>query len=388
MISFALDETQVLLRETAAQVARERIRPALRETEDAGAVAEGLVAEVAELGLATVTLPEAMGGAGLDLVTRCLVEEELAWGDPGVAAALSGPGAGGAVVLEAGGQEQVARLLGPFGLGEPRFGALAHSDADASEPTLSVAVGAGGWRVRGRKAHVIHGGRADLLVVTARSEDGSLAAFAVSGGAKGLWASPRRSTVGWRAVPVVDINLDDVSAERLEGGGEDLQRGFGRLAVTHAARELGCARACLDYALEYGQDRTAFGRPIAHFQANAFILADLATEVDAGRWLLWRAARALDARATGWRGQVALAAAHIRDALRRSADETVQLLGGHGYIQDHPPEKWMRDARTMAQVGLPTDVLREWRSHEVFGSWGMADPSDTLPTAAGPAVLT
>jgi alkylation response protein AidB-like acyl-CoA dehydrogenase len=386
MISFGLDETQQLLRDTCAELAAERIRPMHRHAEAACAVPAELAAAAVELGLTTVTLPERDGGAGLDLLTRLLVEEELSWGDPAIAAGLPGPGAAGMAVLEMGSDEQISRLLAPFAEeAAAEYGALAWTDADRSEPVTATADG-GEWVLTGRKSHVIHGGRARLHVVLAATDDGPQL-FAVT---EAVEAGPRRNTTGLHALPIADITLAAIRVPEKDrlGGGEGLLRTLGRVTAVRAARELGCARACLDYALQYGQERIAFGRAVAHFQANAFTLADMATEIDAGRWLLWRAARSLEKRSGRWKGHLAMAATHIHAVARRSADDSLQLLGGHGYIQDHPPEKWMRDVRTLSRVGLPDDLTRVWEAEAAFRTIDDADLSILLPTADGPAVLT
>lgn len=387
MISFGLDETQELLRDTCRELAADQIRPAHRTAEEAGALPAELAQAAAEMGLTSVTLPEGAGGAGLDLLARCLVEEELAWGDPAIAAALPGAGGAGIAVLELGTDEQINRLLGPLNGDAQAYGALAWSDADRGEPVCAVDEG-GVWTITGRKAHVIHGGRASLYVVVAATEEGPQA-FAVTS-TEGVQAGDRRQTTGLQAVTIADVAFAGVrvaESDRL-GGGQGLLRTLGRLTIVRCARELGAARASLDYALQYGQERTAFGRPVAHFQANAFTLADMATEIDAGRWLLWRAARALHSRNKGWKGQMAMAATHIHAVARRCTDDALQLLGGHGYIQDHPPEKWMRDVRTLSRIGLPDDLTRVWEAEAAFGAVDGRPLSELLPTADGPAVLS
>ncbi len=389
MISYGLDETQLLLRDTCRELAADLIRPAHRDAEEAGAVPGELREAAVQMGLTTVTVPEDAGGAGLDLLARCVVEEELAWGDPGIATALPGPAGAGIAILELGADEQIARLLGPFAEDSTRYGALAWSDADPGEPVTAVREG-DDWMITGRKAHVIHGGLACLHVVVAATDDG-LQAFAITSG-EGIEAGPRRQTTGLHAATIADIAFAGArvpEADRLgHGEGQGLLRTLARLTIVRAAREVGLARASLEYALQYGQERTAFGRPVAHFQANAFMLADMATEIDAGRWLLWRAARSLQARNKRWKGHVAMAATHIHEVARRCADDSLQLLGGHGYIQDHPPEKWMRDARTMSRIGLPDDLTRVWEAEAAFRSIDDVPAEHLLPTADGPAVLS
>lgn len=388
MISYGLDETQQLLRETCRELAVDQIRPAHRTAEEARSVPPELAQAAVELGLTTVTLPEEAGGAGLDLLARCLVEEELAWGDPAIAAALPGPGAAGIAVMELGSEEQVARLLSPLAEDVGAFGALAWSDADRGDPVTAKRQG-DAWVISGRKAHVINGGSASLHVVVASTDDGPQA-FAVVGAAAGIEAGERRQTTGLQAMVVADVAFVGVQVPEVDrlGGGEGLLRTLARLTIVRGARELGLARASLDYAINYGQERTAFGRPVAHFQANAFTIADMATEIDAGRWLLWRAAQSLDSRNKRWKGYVAMAATHIHDVARRCTDDAVQLLGGHGFIQDHPPEKWMRDARTMSRIGLTDDLSRVWEAEAAFLSIDDAPFDHLLPTADGPAVLS
>ena len=127
---------------------------------------------------------------------------------------------------------------------------------------------------------------------------------------------------------------------------------FARAMVVNAARQVGLARASYEFALEYTQERKAFGKPVAHFQSIAFALADMAMEVDAARWMVWRAATELD-KGT-WTSAVA-ALAHANEAAWRVADNGVQLLGGAGYVQDYPVEKWLRDTQALALFGPPSE---------------------------------
>jgi alkylation response protein AidB-like acyl-CoA dehydrogenase len=123
--------------------------------------------------------------------------------------------------------------------------------------------------------------------------------------------------------------------------------------VINAARQVGLARAAYEFALEYTQDRKAFGKPVAHFQSVAFTLADMAMDVEAARWMVWRAATELE-KGT-WSSTVA-ATAHANEAAWRVADNGVQLLGGAGYVKDYPVEKWLRDTKTLALFAPPSEV--------------------------------
>src|SRR6185312_6983510 len=143
---------------------------------------------------------------------------------------------------------------------------------------------------------------------------------------------------------------------RLLAGGElvkRLEHVFARAMVINAARQVGLARAAYEFALEYTQDRKAFGKPVAHFQSIAFTLADMAMDVDAARWMVWRAATQLDKG--DWSSTVA-AAAHANEAAWRVADNGVQLLGGAGYVKDYPVEKWLRDTKALALFAPPSEI--------------------------------
>ena len=401
MIDFALDEIEEMLLDTCRMLASERLRPAYRVAEEAREVPAELAAAVVELGLSTVTVPESAGGAGLDLVARCLVEEELACGDVGIACAVPGPGAAGMALLELGNEAQIEEHLAPFcgPEGSQRFGALAWAESalpgDGRVFATRAERTAAGWTITGEKAYVVNAGHADLFVVAAATGDGGwddVALFVVPRDTPGLSLGERLDTVGLRAVDVRHLTLDACEVgetARLAGdlpATEGLLRLFARLSLVNAARTLGCSRAAFEYALQYGQERTAFGKPIAHFQGIAFMLADMATELDAGRWLLWRAARSFEGRDVCWRQHVAMAVVHVHETAYRCVDDALQLLGGHGFIQDHPPEKWMRDARTLALIGSPTEVQREHLSNDLFGL--SASPGDLLPGSDAPLTLT
>jgi hypothetical protein len=135
-----------------------------------------------------------------------------------------------------------------------------------------------------------------------------------------------------------------------------MRRMWARIGVTTAARQVGLARASFENALAYTQERVAFGKPVAHFQAVSFNLADMAMLVDAARWMVWRAAVELDAGKKGAVTAAFAAAAHANQLAWRVADDGVQLLGGAGFVQDYPAEKWMRDSKALALCG-PSDEL-------------------------------
>lgn len=372
MVSFEPTEDQALIVSTVGGYASKVLRPGLRAFESARGLPEEVVKALFEMGVTTLEIPEDAGGPGLPLTTAVLVEEELAAGDAAVPYAMGGPGAFGAVVLELGNAEQQKRWLAPFCAadGWKKRGAFAWSEArpaaTAGFVTTAVEV-AEGYKLTGKKSFVIDGGVADLTVVIAQVDAAAgwngLGAFVVPAGTKGLRPGARVGTVGLDAAHVAEVVLEDCLVprdHRLGDGtkpiGPALVRAFARIALHGAARAVGLSRAAFEMTREYCETRTAFGKPIGHFQAVAFTLADRLMDADAARWLVWRAATRWDAGKDA-RREAAAAAAMAFEVAMRAADDAVQLHGGAGFIRDLPVEKMMRDAKTMALAAPPVAVL-------------------------------
>lgn len=378
-LSFEVDDELQAVVEAVRAFSSERLRPALRELEEQGGLPEALLRECHELGLTTLALPAAFGGDDrLDLRAGCLCAEELARGDVGAAVAISGPRSAGALVLALGDAEQQERLLRPFAdpeQGWDRRGALALVEGPfglepAAIETTATPEG-DGWVLRGRKRYVQGAGVADLTLVLARDVTSRapdpwdrLAVFAVSGRPAGLRTGERARTMGLGTARFADLELDGLRVagrDRLGSGAPgEVRRAVlatvARKKVLDAARLVGCMRAATEYACKYAGERQAFGVPLHQHQALAFMMADMATAVDAARNLVWEAAWALDTGQPG--AQVSALRAHRQaaEAAVQVTTDAVQVLGGHGYVQDHPVEKWMRDAVTLGVVdGLSVD---------------------------------
>ncbi len=348
MIAFGLEEDQQIIQETVRKFAAEALRPKMREFEKSGVPAE-LRRRFDENGL------------GLDdvaLSTAVLVHEELAYGDPGAAVALSAPYDGNRALVALADDAQKARFAG-------KATAVCYSERKApldGFATVAKRVD-GGWSLTGKKAFVVGGGDAELHLVFAQLEGAEgwtgIGAFVVERGTAGLRAGDPHALLGLAAVTAREIVLESCvvpDGNRLLGGGElgkRVEQSFARTMVINAARQVGLARAAYEFALEYTQERKAFGKPVAHFQSIAFTLAEMAMEVDAARWMVWRAATELDKGS--WSAAVA-ALAHANEAAWRVADNGVQLLGGAGYVKDYPVEKWMRDTKALALFAPPTEI--------------------------------
>ena len=396
MISFDPTEDQKLMQQSAAQFAKARLRPAMRELEKARGVPEDVRRQAHELGLGLVALPEAVGGAGLGLTTAVLLEEEIAWGDPAAAFGFGGPGAMGLALTELGTPEQAKALLEPFAGddGHARFGAVAWGERRSPEGRDGLATTATqdgtGWKLDGEKSYVVAADRADTFVVFAQVDAskawGGLGAFVVKKGAPGLTVKERKTTLGLDGASFGGLPLDGVKvteADRLTGAKDFLAatiRFFAKQALLVAARGVGLSRAAFETTRDYCDSRRAFGKPIGHFQAVAFTLADRAMDVEAARALVWRAASAWDAgtdekdalKRTGW----AVSFAH--EAAMRCGDDGVQLHGGSGFVRDYPVEKFMRDAKQLQVCALTAEQADQLAAAIELGR--PIDPALVLPS--------
>ncbi len=360
MVTFDLGDELSQIQTTVRQFAVKQLRPKLRAIEKGG-VSDALRGAYAELGLTGVEWPEAAGGQGMGTLVRVLIEEELSAGDIGACFALDAPGAASQLLLALGTPAAHAALKGLQQSGG-RAALAAAEEGKANDDFRTTATRTpAGWSLTGKKAWVLYGGDAALHLVIAQVEPGAGLAgagvFLVRAGNPGLRTLRTMTTLGLQAVPVRELALEGAAVpegDRLDSPGtlpELLRAHYDRLSLVTAARAVGLAHASYEYARAYAEERQAFGKPIGHFQAIAFLLADLATAVDAARWMVWRAAWAFDAGKNPT-GEIALAQSHAQEAAFFCANSAVQILGGAGYLQDHPAEKWMRDAKTLAVYGL------------------------------------
>lgn len=362
MISFELDDEVKALQETAKKFAENEIRPLMRECEKAGDVPESLLKKYHELGMSMLDCPESACGMGCPLTWNIVLQEELGWGDAGIAAALGGPGHAGPALMVFGTPEQRDKYLAPFAeeSAYARRGTIALLEDDKGQEFWDMQVSAkkkgDKWEINGKKAYVINGPTADLVVVFARVEEGQgwngIRAFAVEKGTSGMVPGEPKRLMGLNAVKVSDIVFDECAVPEgaMLTGQPDTEAGIAammdRIRCIDSARLVGMARAACEYAINYSQERVAFGKPIGHFQALAFLMSDMATEVNASRWMVWRAGWAVDNNHPKAHTMVAKAVAQTNEMSHFVTNNAVQILGGHGFIQDHPVEKWMRDARS------------------------------------------
>ena len=355
MISFALTDEQASAREAMRSVAATALRPHARTYDEAADIPEGFYAQAWELGLTAAQLPEAVGGYGAarSPVTNAIVLEELAHGDASLALAAAAPSLFAYAIADQGSDAQRARFLPAFCGARYHVDTLAvnepHPAATAWLPRTSAERNGNGWVLSGRKCFVPLGDRAGHFLVVARAGD-RLEAFIVPRDAAGLTISEPEKNLGLKALPTVSLALEGVrvaDADRLgEAAGCDVPRLLNQSRVAGAAVLNGIARAALDYCVPYAKERVAFGEAIAKKQSIAFRLAEMQMEVESMRWLIWKAASQLE------RGLDATRSAHLARTYAAEktlwiTDNGIQVLGGHGFIREHPVELWYRNARTL-----------------------------------------
>jgi hypothetical protein len=350
LIDFQASEEQELVLETVREFAAQELRPRARDAEESGKLPSELLERAHPLGLVANALPEAFGGGGArSAVTAALIAEQLACGDLALALAILSPGLLALPIAEFGSREQQAEHLPVFAGASFAPGALAwvepRFDSDVYRPQTRAERAGADWRIDGHKALVpwIDGLRSVGVVASA---GGRAELFVVPVGAPGLRATPA-SYMGLRALPLVELQLDGVRVPEGARVAIDARRVIAQGRVALASLAVGVARAAYELARDYARQRETFGAPIATRQSIAFMLADMATEIDGLRLLAWEAAWQLDQGGDATRA-AALAFSQARRVVLQCADGAVQIFGGHGYTREYLVELLLRNAAGFA----------------------------------------
>lgn len=348
MIDFAPSDEQALIIETVRQFAENEIRPQCREADESGAPVQSVLDAAHELGLVANALPESIGGGGeRSAVTGVLIAEELGWGDMATAIAILSPGLLGLPISDFGSdplRDDVLPSLvgdqfkpGSLAIVEPRF------DFDVYHPHTTATTEGDEIILDGVKCQVPWlPGTAQVVVIA--SESGSLAGFVVPTDASGLATEPELN-LGLNGLPTVELTLSGVrvpASARLDADDAGIRCVIDRGRIAVAAAALGTARAAFEVSRDYAKERETFGQPIATRQAIAFMLADMAIEIDGARLLIWEAADAMDRGKDAGR-LTRLAYDQITRIGLQVTDGAVQVFGGHGYIRDYLPELHLRN---------------------------------------------
>jgi alkylation response protein AidB-like acyl-CoA dehydrogenase len=367
---FELPETTRALRETALDFARARIAPRALAWDEQRHFPVEVLREAAALGMAGLYVREESGGAGLTRLDAAVVFEALATGCPTVSAFLSIHNMVAWMLDRWGSPAQRAQWLPPL-LNMEKIAAYCltepGSGSDAAALSTRAARDNEGWVLNGAKQFISGAGAADLYLTMVRTggpgADG-VSALLIPKETPGLSFGANEKKMGWNAQPTRQVILQDARLPAAALLGEE-GMGFryamagldgGRLNI--AACSLGGAQAALDIALGYVKERRAFGRAIADFQATQFRLADMATELEAARALLWRACAKLDAGAPDATAACAMAKRFATDTGHRVADEALQLLGGYGYLHEYGVEKIVRDLRVHRILEGTNEIMR------------------------------
>jgi acyl-CoA dehydrogenase len=358
VVDFTLTDEQKALREMARDFAEKEIRPVAWQYDRDATWPQGIIEKAWALGLMNTHVPEAYGGPEASYLDGCIIEEELSWGCSGIQTSLGANGLASAPVGLAGSEQTKRKYLGmlteapklaSFCLTEPGAG----SDVSGMR-TRAVRKG-DTYVLNGQKCFITNGGHADWFTVYAKTDPEAghrgISAFVVDKDDTVI-VDKKEDKMGQRASNTATITFNDteVPAENLLGqenkGFKIAMATLDRTRPGVAAMAVGIARAAFEFAVGYSKERVQFGVPIAMHQAIQFMIADMATEIEAARLLTWQSAVMLD---QGVRNT--LASAHAKrfaaDTAMKVTTDAVQVYGGYGFIKDYPVEKLMRDAKIM-----------------------------------------
>jgi alkylation response protein AidB-like acyl-CoA dehydrogenase len=350
-VAFDLTDEQREIRDLARRFADEVVAPAAPAWDREHTFPKDVLAQMGELGLLGACIPSEHGGAGADFVAYVLALEEISRGDAGLGVTFAvHVSAGQLPILAHGTAEQVGRLIPPAAQGHELCAfALTESGSGSDAAAMLTRAdedGVGGIRISGAKQWITNGSHAHTFNVFARDGE-RISAYIVRRGAPGFSVTREEEKLGQHSSSTADLAFDETPSERLgpPGGGMRIALSTldgGRIGI--ASQAVGIAQAALDVATSYAKERTAFGRPIAGFQAISHKLADMQTEIEAARALVLRAARLKDAGRphTVEGAQAKLFASRVA---RHWTGEAIQVLGGYGYTKDFPAERYYRDAK-------------------------------------------
>jgi acyl-CoA dehydrogenase len=357
MFDFSLSPDQRALQETARKFARAEIAPVAARLDETGEFPRAILEKAFDLGLLNLTVPVELGGPGLSHLDQVIVNEELAVGCAGVTTSMVANDLGLLPVILFGSEDQRRRLVAPF-TEELKLGCFCLTEPGAGSDVAGMATVArregGAYVLEGSKCFITNGGHAEQYTVFAtvdrKAGRNGITCFVVEGRPPGLTIAKKENKMGQRASDTCMLHFDGVrvpEANRIGAEGEGFKVAMTTLDCSRpltAIFAVGIARAAFEHASVYARERKQFGRAIAEFEAIQFMLADMATDIEAARLLTYEAAWLLD---QGQRNT--LVSSHAKrfaaDMAMRVTTDAVQVFGGYGYMKDYPVEKLMRDAK-------------------------------------------
>ena len=360
MVNFQLDEMQEMLRELAHEFAVDEIRPNAEHWDTESVYPKEAIQAAHEMGLLNLHISEDYGGPGLGSMEEVLVNEELAWGDPGFATAAYATSLACAPIITGGTEKQKQKwlrmvaedgALASYAVTEPGAG------SDVAACKTSATRDGDDYIINGSKMWITGAGYADFFFVLAKTDVDAgykgMSGFIVEKDAEGFSLGKKETNMGQRCSDTRSIQFDDVrvSADQLIGGSEsggwmNAMKAFDMSRPNIAAHATGLARAAYEHALQYSGERSTFGKPLHRHQAIQFMLADMKTKIEASRLLTWRSAADSDAGV-----QNTESAAHAKrfaaDTAMEVSTDAVQVYGGYGYSEEYPVARLMRAAKVM-----------------------------------------
>ncbi len=357
-LNYFLTEEQKMIQDLARKAAQELVAPVAAELDEKEEFPREILKQLAQMDLFAVFYPIEYGGLGGGVFANCLVTEQLARACGGVAVSYAATGLGGTPILLMGSEEQKQKYLPLLARGE-KIGAFALTEADAGSDAGNMRTTAkkdGDYYVlNGTKQWITNGGEADLYTVVALTDPSrgvrGATAFIVEAGTPGFTYGKKEKKMGIRSSATRELVFQDcrVPKENVIG-----REGMGFIAALKTldmtrpgvgAQALGIAQGAFDHALKYSAERQQFGQAIINFQAIGHMLADMATQIEAARLLVYATARTIDSGAKEYGKEASMAKLFASDVAMRVTTDAVQVAGGYGYMRDFPLEKYMRDAK-------------------------------------------
>ena len=391
MVDFNLTDEQKDIRELAHDFAEKEIRPVAWELDRESKFPHEIIQTAWEVGLMNSHIPEQYGGPGLDYLSGCLIEEELGWGCSGIGTSLMCNGLATAPVGIGASEELKKKYLGML-TEEPKLASFCLTEPDAGSDVSSMRTSAvrqgDKYVINGTKCFITNGSHASWYTVYAKTDKEAghrgISAFIVPRDLDGVTVDKKEDKLGQRASDTAMISFNDVEIPVGNLLGEE-NKGFKLAMMTLdrtrpgvAAMAVGIAQAAFEYARDYSKERVQFGVPIAMHQAIQFMIADMATKVEAARLLTWKSGALLD---QGQRNT--LASSHAKrfaaDAAMEITVDAVQVYGGYGFIKEYPVEKLMRDAKIMQLYEGTSQIQRLVIAREVLMPRRVEEPA---PAAA------
>ena len=357
-LNYFLTEEQKMIQDLARKAAQELIAPVAAELDEKEEFPREILRQLAQADLFAVFYPVEYGGLGGGVFANCLVTEQLARACGGVAVSYAATGLGGTPILLMGSEEQKQKYLPLLARGE-KIGAFALTEADAGSDAGNMRTTArkdGDYYViNGTKQWITNGGEADIYTVIALTDPSrgvrGATAFIIEAGTPGFTYGKKEKKMGIRSSATRELVFQDC---RVPKENVIAREGMGFIAALKTldmtrpgvgAQALGIAQGAFDHALKYSAERQQFGQAIINFQAIGHMLADMATQIEAARLLVYATARTIDSGAKEYGKEASMAKLFASDVAMRVTTDAVQVAGGYGYMRDYPLEKYMRDAK-------------------------------------------